>query len=105
MSNDEYLYLYQTEGEVSSNEEYRQARDAVAELTGGLVIEGTDGPEAMAVSMFQPADVAGVTVTVAGRGVQMNDGTTEHSDVVVEDYTQPVPGAELRADKRLFAKR
>ena len=101
--------LHQTEGELSAFEQWQRQRDAIRDITGGIVLESTsDDPEQIMAAMFAPQDVAGPKVEIGARGIRTSRGGTEHQDpdeAGIEDYRQAVPGRELRADRAAFQRR
>jgi hypothetical protein len=54
---------------------------------------------------LQPYVESGLTVSVSQPGQRTSDGGTEHSEPVVEDYSQVVPGEELREDVSIYDRR
>jgi len=54
---------------------------------------------------LQPYVETGLTVSVSQPGRRTKDGGTEHSKPVVEDYSQAVPGEELREDVSIYNRK
>jgi hypothetical protein len=68
-------------------------------------ITSNDGEIDQRLAELQPYVETGLTVSVSQPGQRTGDGGTEHSEPVVEDYSQVVPGRELEESATAYNQR
>jgi len=70
-----------------------------------LQITSSDTEIDQRLAELQPYGEVGLTVTVSQQGRRTATGGTEHTEPVVENYSEVIPGEELREDLSIYNRK